>query len=859
MASDAGNAAQSDSLPSNTPPPPVSSDGLPRLRAAEILDSITEAFVTLDGEWRFTYLNDQAARMLARTRAELLGSSVWEAFPETVGTVSDREYRRAIAERVAVWFEQFYAPLGAWFDVRAYPSSEGLLVFFQDITERAERGRRERFLAELAERARGLTDPDVVIADAVDSVGRFLGVSRCVFVDIDIEADVCTARPDYRADDSVASMAGVFALSAFGEVVVAAYGAGRPVAVDDVHVDRAQVPEASVAAYDAVGIRAHASVPVVHSDRLVSCIGVHSSAPRHWTPEEVELLQTVVDRTWLTVEVLRQQRARAREAEERREAHERTARILESITDAFLALDADWRFTYLNDQSERVMGREREGLLGRSLWDEFPAVVGSRFEREFRRAVDGGETVTFEEFYPPLDIWVEVRAYPSPEGLSVFYQDVTARKRAEAERERLLAEQRARAERESVLNRIGQTIRSATTPEAVQEAAVRLLGEALGADRCYLALYDLERGVVTVARDSHRAGLASIRGAHPFPNTAEMFHELYRGGATSVIGDARAAPLSAPTRVNMERLGLRARVSVALADGEGRVATLTAAMADDPREWTEGEVALVEAVATQLRTAVEMARAVQREHNIAQQLQAALQPGLPGAVAGLAVDRYYEAALAEAGVGGDFYDVYAVEKGCTVLVVGDLSGKGLAAAAQVSVVRNMLRAFLYSRPTAGEAVTELNRVLAENDLLTGFSTLFVGIYDGAARLLRYVNCGQEPALVRRAGSGRVEELRPTGPVLGSFEGAVFAEQTVSLGPGDALAMFTDGLTEVGASRTDMLGVEGVAALLARPVAAGDAQGMAEALTRDLIAGVNGFAPAVARDDMCLLVAVVCGG
>ena len=95
------------------------------------------------------------------------------------------------------------------------------------------------------------------------------------------------------------------------------------------------------------------------------------------------------------------------------------------------------------------------------------------------------------------------------------------------------------------------------------------------------------------------------------------------------------------------------------------------------------------------RSASEAARVQQRERNIATQLQQALQPAVPETIAGLSLAHYYEAALDEAGVGGDFYDVYAVDKGCTALIVGDLSGKGLAAASQVATVRNMLRAVLY--------------------------------------------------------------------------------------------------------------------------------------------------------------------
>jgi len=261
------------------------------------------------------------------------------------------------------------------------------------------------------------------------------------------------------------------------------------------------------------------------------------------------------------------------------------------------------------------------------------------------------------------------------------------------------------------------------------------------------------------------------------------------------------------------------------------------------------------------RKAAELTQAAlfEHEHRIASQLQAALQPNLPGAVSGLKVRKYYEAALAEAGVGGDFFDVFAMDKGCTALIVGDLSGKGLAAAAQVSTVRNMLRAFLYSKPDLAQAVNDLNSILADNSLLEGFATLFVGVYDSGTRMLKYVNCGQEPALVRRAATGQSEELLPTGPIMGSLETAYYTAETLKLEPGDAIAVFTDGLTEVGPSRLNMLGIEGVAALFERslsPEEVDDPDEAAEQLMLRLIAGVDSYAQGGIRDDMCLLVGVV---
>ncbi|WP_017302070.1 PAS domain-containing protein [Nodosilinea nodulosa] len=100
-----------------------------------ILESITDAFFTLDHELRFTFLNRRAEQLLQRQRDELLGNSLWDALPETVGTIFEKQYKQAVNEGIAVEFRAFYPPFNIWLDVRAYPSSEGLTVYFQDITD----------------------------------------------------------------------------------------------------------------------------------------------------------------------------------------------------------------------------------------------------------------------------------------------------------------------------------------------------------------------------------------------------------------------------------------------------------------------------------------------------------------------------------------------------------------------------------------------------------------------------------------------------------------------------------------------------------------------------------------------------
>jgi PAS domain S-box-containing protein len=107
-----------------------------------VLESITDGFFLLDEEWRFAYVNPQAALMMDRTGEDLVGERLWEDdtfYPE---------YRRAVAEGKTVEFEGYYSPLKRWYGVRAYPSQSGLSVYFQDVTERKEAEERHRTLVE---------------------------------------------------------------------------------------------------------------------------------------------------------------------------------------------------------------------------------------------------------------------------------------------------------------------------------------------------------------------------------------------------------------------------------------------------------------------------------------------------------------------------------------------------------------------------------------------------------------------------------------------------------------------------------------------------------------------------------------
>jgi rsbT co-antagonist protein RsbR len=112
-------------------------------------------------------------------------------------------------------------------------------------------------------------------------------------------------------------------------------------------------------------------------------------------------------------------------------ANRRVVAILEEMPDAFFRLGPDWRFTYVNHQAEPLLDHRVDELVGEGIWDMFPEAVGTPFEQHYRTAMQTQQMVLFEQFYPPLNRWFEVRAVPAPDSLSVYFHDISDRKRGE--------------------------------------------------------------------------------------------------------------------------------------------------------------------------------------------------------------------------------------------------------------------------------------------------------------------------------------------------------------------------------------------------------------------------------------------
>jgi PAS domain S-box-containing protein len=152
-------------------------------RALQTLECMSDGFETLDSEWRFTYLNPQAEAILGCRRDELLGKSLWEEFPDAVGTRFYNEYRRAVRERVPVRFEEVHQPTGRTHEVRAYPVPDGLAIYFTDVTDQRLRDAQVR----QGERLEALGRVSAGVAhdfnNLLTAVGGFAQLGRTVSID----------------------------------------------------------------------------------------------------------------------------------------------------------------------------------------------------------------------------------------------------------------------------------------------------------------------------------------------------------------------------------------------------------------------------------------------------------------------------------------------------------------------------------------------------------------------------------------------------------------------------------------------------------------------------------------------------
>jgi len=505
-----------------------------------------------------------------------------------------------------------------------------------------------------------------------------------------------------------------------------------------------------------------------------------------------------------------------------RDGDARVARVLESMSAAFYALDRDFRFTYVNAEAERLLGRPRDELLGGSLWELFPATVGSTFEEHYRAAVETGEPVTFEAHYPPpLDGWYEVRAWPVPDGLSVYFLEISERRLAQAQ---LLA---AAARLELLSRTTHQLTEVLDARTAVARLAATVVPEL--ADWSVVTLVEPDGGLRDVGwahRDPDRTRLVERYAARRFIGLAAgapVLEALRTGEPVGVpegagallaraLGDDEARRLAADLApVALEVLPLRAH---------GRtLGLLTLFWGAERGAPAPEDRATAREIASRAGSALDNARLYEEQRDLAAALQRSLLTAPPEPDHAELVVRYLPAAAA-AQVGGDWYDSFLQADGAAVLVIGDVVGHDTAAAAAMGQVRGLLRGIAFTTGAGpAEVLSRLDAALSGLLVATTATAVVLRLEQTAAEReagttrLRWSSAGHPPPMVLHA-DGRVELLEVDAPdlLLGYDPASQRQEAVVTVERGATVLLYTDGLVEQRGQSLDT-GLERLSALL----------------------------------------------
>ena len=254
-------------------------------------------------------------------------------------------------------------------------------------------------------------------------------------------------------------------------------------------------------------------------------------------------------------------------------------------------------------------------------------------------------------------------------------------------------------------------------------------------------------------------------------------------------------------------------------------------------------------LAEKMAERMEVDRRVARDMEIAREVQSRLFPQfLPP----LQTLQYTGACIQARVVGGDYYDFLDLGAGRLGIVLADISGKGIAAALLMANLQANLRSrYMVALEDPHQLLQSVNRLFFENTPEDSYATLFYADYDDANHCLRYANCGHNPPLLLRA-NGEIERLGATATVLGLFTNWNCEVKKVSLGPGDVLVIYTDGVTEA----PNQAGEEFGESRLLKIVRAHKQVEVKETLSA-ILAEVQEFSGASQADDLTLVIARAC--
>jgi PAS domain S-box-containing protein len=523
---------------------------------------------------------------------------------------------------------------------------------------------------------------------------------------------------------------------------------------------------------------------------------------------------------------------------ESRSAREEISHALRHMSDGFLAVDSQWRITFVNKAADTMMGSGRD-IVGCVLWDP-PASERLRLlsglQDVCRRVVDTGTPTDMDIQAPRSHRWYHLRLIPLPDGLAFFFTDIHDKREREAA-------ERAEVARAVRTGQLTAALAEAIGTQGVVDAVARHVLPMFGAAGLVVQVIEGDRARAVGSAGYPQAFLdriatVSLSGANALTDALHTRTPLFFSSPEEYI--ARYPDLAYQPALG----GKKAWAFLPLIATDHPIGVCVVSF-EQPRRLTSEERTLLVALSGLVAQALERARLFDAEHIRAKELQRGLLPQtLPSVPACSTAVRYLPAGQGM-DVGGDWYDLIPLSSHRIALVIGDVMGHGLTEAAAMGRLRTAVHTLADLELPPDEILEHLN------DVVSGlgddsYATCLYAVYDPATGACVFARAGHPPpAVVHPDGTVHFPDLAPD-PPLGAAE-PPFETTELTLPEGSLLALYTDGLVE-SSSRDIDSGMAHLARLLGEGCG-GDLDALCEKLTAGLLPAQQQSA-----DDAALLVA-----
>ncbi|MFI6936367.1 SpoIIE family protein phosphatase [Streptomyces sp. NPDC050287] len=476
------------------------------------------------------------------------------------------------------------------------------------------------------------------------------------------------------------------------------------------------------------------------------------------------------------------------ESNESRTARDALSRALRHMSDGFLAVDEEWRITFANLEAERFLGFSEEELFGRLLWELPSTRQVPGLESRCREAAADEKPTGFDVHMPDTSRLYHLRLVPGPDGRTLYFTDVTVRRRLAEERK---AAERAASERASRIAELTAELATATTSRDVVDAVARRVLPPFAAAGILVQVIEGDR--------LHNVG--AVGYPDDFLEVLDNRPRTLGDPAWDVIATNAPLFLSSPQELTVrsplltglpEHAGKQAWAFLPLT-ASGRTFGVCVVAFDRPRRLTDEERALLTTINALVAQSLERARLYDAEHTRSRELQRSLLPKeLPELPACTAAARYLPAGQG-ADVGGDWYDIIPLSGGQVALVVGDVMGHGLPEAATMGRLRTAVHTLADLELPPDEIMGHLNDIVGGMGE-TSYVTCLYALYDSTTRVCSVVRAGHPPpALVHPDGTVHFPQPEAD-PPLGVAE-PPFETVELEVPEGSLLVLYTDGLVE----------------------------------------------------------------